>query len=70
LNRSAFTGDWFAAAAALFGEQVAETLSTVRLLLARRELLPGENLVAVGAGEALAVPGRVLVRYSAFVDHL
>ena len=67
---SGFTGDWFDAAAALLGEQIAEAFGAEGLVVARRELLAGEHLVAVGAREALAVPRCVLVRYPAFVDHL
>ena len=64
------TGDWFAAAAAFLGEEIAETFGAERLLVARRELLAGKHLVAVGTRETLAVPRRVLVRYPTFVDHL
>jgi len=64
------TGDGFAAAATLLGEQVAEALSTEGLLLTRRELLASQYLVAVGTRETLAVPRCILVRYPTFVDHL
>jgi len=65
-----FTGDWLAAAAAFLGEQIAETFGTERLLLARRELLSSQHLVAVRTRETLTVPRCVLVRYSTFIDHL
>jgi len=66
------TGDWFGAAAALLGEQIAETVGAKRLLFTRRKLLSSEHLVAVlvRTGETLAVPRRILVRYSTFIDHL
>jgi hypothetical protein len=63
------TGDGLAAADALLGEPFSETVGTERLLVARRELLADEHLVTPVAREALAVPRRSLVRYSAFVDH-
>ena len=55
---------------ALLGKQVAKAVSTVGLVLTRCKLLSGQDLVAVGAGEALLVPGGALVRDSALVDHL
>lgn len=67
--RPSQSGDWFAAAAAFLGEEIAETFGAERLLIARRELLTGEHLVAVGTRETLAVPRCVLVRYPTFVDH-
>lgn len=67
--RSTQPGDRFAAAAALLGEEVAEAFRAERLLVARRELLAGKHLVAVGTRETLAVPRCVLVRYPTFVDH-
>lgn len=64
------TSDGLGAADALLGEQVPEAVGAVRLVLARGELLPGQDLVTVGAGEALLVPGRALVRDAPLVDHL
>ena len=64
------TGNWFRTATALLGEEFSEAVGAVRLLVARRELLAGEHLVAFRAGETFAVPRGVLVRYSALLDHL
>ena len=64
------TRDRFATLAALLSEEIAEALGTVRLLLSGRELLAGQDLVAVGTGEALAVPRGRLVGDAPLVDHL
>ena len=63
------TSDWLGTATALLGEEVAEALSAVGLVLAGGELLPGQDLVAVGAGEAVTVPGGRLVGDTTLVDH-
>lgn len=62
--------DGLAAGCAAFSEQVAEALSTAGFLVTGREALPSEVLVAMCAGEALAMPGLVLVGYSATLDCL
>lgn len=54
---------------ALLGKQISEAVGAVRLVLAGRELLARQRLVAVGAGEAVLVPGGTLVRDAALVDH-
>lgn len=63
------TSDWLRTATAFLGEQISEAVSTKRFFIARRELLSSQNLVTVGACEALAMPWRVLVRYAALVYH-
>jgi len=67
---AANTSDGFAARGAPLGEEFAEALGTVRLLVARGEALPGQRSVAVGAGEALAVPRLVLVCHTSAGDDL
>jgi len=52
------------------GEQLSKTVSTVRLVIPGGESLAGEGLLAVGAGEALPVPGVAPVGHSALGDHL
>ena len=64
-SQCARTGDWFGAELALLGEQLSEARHAVGLVVVRRELLVGEDLGAVGAAEALAVPRRLVVRHSA-----
>jgi len=55
--RAADSGDGFDAGRAALGEQLAEAIGTVGLLVAAGEALAGQAAVAVGAGEALPVPG-------------
>ena len=50
------TCDGLGAAAASLGEEFPEAFTAVGLLIFGGELLSGQLLVAVGAGEALAVP--------------
>ena len=57
--------DGFGAGRAALGKEIAEAGCAVGLVVLRGELLAGEHDVAVGAGEALAVPGLVLERHSA-----
>lgn len=64
------TSDWSTAATALSCKQLSKALGTVRLLLFRRELLSSQQLRAVRAREAVAMPRGVLVSYSTLVDHL
>lgn len=64
------TSDWSAAATALSCKQLSKALGTVRLILLRRELLSSQQLRAVRAREAVAMPRGVLVSYSTLVDHL
>jgi len=63
-------GDGLDAGRAPLGEQLAEAVSAVRLLVAGGEALSRQRGVAVGAGEALPVPGLVLVGYTAGGDNL
>jgi len=56
--------DGVGAGYAALGEQVAEAVGAVRLLVPRREALARQRGVAVGASEALAVPRLVLVRHA------
>lgn len=67
---AADTCDGALASDAALGEQVAEAVGAVRLLVPRGEALAGQRRVAVGAREALAVPGLVLVRHAARSDDL
>jgi len=66
---AAQSGYGFGAADALLSKQISEALCAVRFLILRRELLPGQHLVTLGADEALAVPGGVLVRYASLINH-
>jgi len=59
----------FRAADALLSKQFSEALGTERLLILRGKLLPGQHLVTLGADEALAMPGGVLVRNASLVNH-
>jgi len=68
--RAADSSDGFAASCAPLGEQLAETIRTVRLVIAGGEPLPCQGLLAVCAGEALPVPGIVPVGHSTLGDHL
>lgn len=52
---SAQPGDGARAAAALLGEELAEAVSAVGRVVTRRELLPGQDAIAVRAREAVAV---------------
>ena len=69
-KRERLTSDRLSALAALLGKEFPEALGTVRLILTRCELLSGQNLVTVGASEALSVPRGRLVRDASLVDHL
>ena len=57
--------DGFGAGRAALGEEVSEAGGAVGLVVLRGELLSGEHDVAVGAGEALAVPRLVLEGHAA-----
>jgi len=63
------TSDGLGTFDAFLGEEITEAVSTVRLVLARRELLSRQRLVTVGAGETLLMPWCTLVRDAALVDH-
>lgn len=64
------SGNWLDTGGASLGEQLAEALGTVRLLVAAREALAGQRYLAVGAREALTVPRFVLVGHAAARDDL
>jgi len=64
------TGDRLGASGAPLGEELAEALGAVRLVIARRESLSRQGVVAVAAGEAVSVPRLVLVRHAAAGDDL
>lgn len=57
-----------AASAALLGEQVPKAISTVGRIVTGGELLPGQNLVAVRAGEAITMERMRLVGNTSLVD--
>ena len=64
------TCDGFAAGGAPLAEQFTEAVCTVGLVVPGGEPLSGQGLLAVGAGEALPVPGVVPVCDPALCDHL
>lgn len=66
--RPAQTSDGLCAADALLGEDLAEAVCAVRLLIAGSELLPGEHLLTVCATEAVTVEGHALVGDTTLVD--
>ena len=65
-----FTCDRLFARCASLGEELPEAVGAVGLVFPGGEPLPGQGLLAVGAGEALAVPGVVAVGHAALGDHL
>jgi len=67
--RASKSCDRLSAPTTLLGEQVTETLSAVRLLIARRELLSSQYFVTVGTGETLSMPRCVLVRDASLIYH-
>jgi len=64
------TSDGLPAGGAALGEEFSEALGAVWFFIAGREALSGERRVAVGAGEALAVPRLVLVSHATSCDDL
>ena len=64
------TSNGTAASAALLGEQVPKAISTVGSIVTGGELLPGQNLVAVCAGEAVTMERMRLVGNASLVDDL
>lgn len=54
---------------ALLGEELAKALRAVGMVIARGEPLSSKRLLAVGAREALAVIGQILVAHAARRDH-
>lgn len=67
---AADASDGLGAGSAPLGEEFSEALRAVRLLVTGCEPLSGQGGVAVGAGEALAVPGLVLVGYATLRNDL
>lgn len=61
--------DGLGAPGALLGKEFSETVGAVRSLVARGELLAGQDAAAVRAGEAVAVEGGSLVGDASLVDH-
>lgn len=55
---------------AALGKQLAKALGTVGLLVTASEALPGQRDVAVGASEALAMPGLILIGHATRSDDL
>ena len=58
---ASITCDRLCAGHALFREKYLDTLGAVRLVLPGCEAGACQGLLAVGAGEALAVPGLVMI---------
>lgn len=69
-KREERTGNRLGASGASLGEELAEAVGAVRLVVARRESLTCQRVVAVAAGEAVSVPRLVLVRHAAAGDDL
>lgn len=66
---SSKAGDGLGASAALLGEQFPVAVRAVGLVVLGRELLLSQLLVTLGTGEALPVPGLVLVSHAPLVNH-
>lgn len=64
------TCNWFGASGASFGEELAEAFGTIRFVIARRESLSRQGVVAVAASEAVSVPRLVLICHAAAGDNL
>lgn len=64
------TGDRLGASGAPLGEKLAETFGAIRFVVARRESLSRQGVVAVAASEAVSVPRLVLVCHAAASDDL
>ena len=60
-----YTSDGFGTGGAALGKELPEAVGAIRLVVSRRELLPGQLRVAVGASEALPVPSLVFERDAA-----
>lgn len=69
-TRAADASDRLDACCTAFGKQLAETFSAIWLLIATRETLSGQRHVAIGACEALPVPGFVLIGHTSRSDDL
>jgi len=64
------TGDWFAACSAPLGEEFSKAVSAVGFVIPGSESLASQRLLAMGAGEALPMPGVVAISNSALCNHL
>lgn len=64
------TGDRLGASGAPLSEELAEALGAVWLVVARRESLSRQGIIAVAAGEAVSVPRLVLVCHASAGDDL
>lgn len=67
--RSSKTSDGFRTSAALLGEQLSVTLGTIWLIILGCELLFGQLLATLGAGETFPMPGLILVGHTTFVNY-
>jgi len=64
------TSNRFGASGASLGEELAEALGAIRLVIARCESLSRQGVVAVAASEAISVPRLVLICHAAAGDNL
>lgn len=64
------TGNWFGASGTSLGEELAEALGAIRFVIARRESLSRQGVVAVAASEAISVPRFILICHAAAGDNL
>jgi hypothetical protein len=69
-DHAVHTSDRFAASRAALGEQFTKAVGAVRLVVARSKPLACQRLLAVGAGEALPMPGVVAVGDTSLRDDL
>jgi len=67
---AADTCDGFAASCASLAEQFSEAVGTVRFVIATRESLTCQRLLAMSAGETLSVPRIIPVGHASLSDHL
>lgn len=66
---SSKTSDGFRTSATLLGEQLSVTLGTIWLIILGCELLFGQLLATLGAGETFPMPGLILVGHTPFVNY-
>lgn len=64
------TGDRLGASGAPLSEEFAEAVGAVWFVVARRESLSRQGIVAVAAGETISVPRLVLICHAAAGDNL
>lgn len=70
LGRFQLTGYGFGTRCTTFSEQFTETFGTIGFLITTSEALTSQRNVAVGASEALTMPGFILVGYTTRSDDL